>query len=448
MPLHPPSWPLAHDISVAARLRRYRDYLDFYNGRHWPTPTHPRRTRLVLNYARAIVDKGVSYLLGRGINFAVTSPDPAAQTLARQAEQLLYRVYDDNDLAAVDLHAAINAAVLGDAVFKVFWDPLDHRLRVTNVDPFRFRAHWAPDDLSRLVQAELHYSLTPDELTQTLAPLGLTPPSGLPTPPAATHTLIERWTARALTLLLDGQPLRATPNPLGFIPFVHVPNLPPPNEPWGVSDLRDLIGLNRELNASMSDRADIIRFHADPPVVFRGVTEHSDLPVGPGTVWDLPPDAEVKLLEWRGQPETVQQHLEWLFRALYEVSETPRTAFGDSGRLLSGVALEVELRPLIQKTLRKRVFWDAALRRRSRMLLRMAQPHGLLDATSAQVAALTPRVIWPPMVPRDDGAEVRNNIALVGARLRSHRTAMDALGEPDPEAELRRIVADTQELGQ
>jgi hypothetical protein len=32
------------------------------------------------------------------------------------------------------------------------------------------------------------------------------------------------------------------------------------------------------------------------------------------------------------------EHIERVLRSVYEVSETPRTSFGDSGRLLSGVA--------------------------------------------------------------------------------------------------------------
>ena len=50
----------------AARLRRYREYLDFYAGRHWLRPRNGRAA-LTVNLARAIVDKGVSYLLGRGL---------------------------------------------------------------------------------------------------------------------------------------------------------------------------------------------------------------------------------------------------------------------------------------------------------------------------------------------------------------------------------------------
>jgi hypothetical protein len=49
---------------------------------------------------------------------------------------------------------------------------------------------------------------------------------------------------------------------------VHLANLQPPNEHWGVSDLRDGLGLNRSLHERLSDQA-------DPPVVFKSVAEHT-----------------------------------------------------------------------------------------------------------------------------------------------------------------------------
>jgi len=128
------------------------------------------------------------------------------------------------------------------------------------------------------------------------------------------------------------------------------------------------------------------------------------------------------------------------------VSETPRTAFGDSGRLLSGVALETELRPLIQRTLRKRISWTAGLRRRNALVLRLAERFGLGGAQPGEFAPYRTRVIWPPMLPRDDAQEVQNNLALVAAGLRSHRTAMDDLGTEDPESDLRRVLEDRARL--
>ncbi|MFN8525643.1 MAG: phage portal protein [Chloroflexota bacterium] len=450
----------------AERLRRYRQLQDFYEGRHFDRPRNGR-SNLVLNYARTIVDKGIAYLLGRGLSFDVPprdEADPASRELAQRAEGLLYDIYWDNDLDAVDLQVAQNAGVLGDGVYKVFYDPIGERIRVVNVDPFCFFARWAADDPNDLRQVEVAYSLSPEDLAGGISSWMLGPGesalfeipkgagglngSGGTADPRASVEVVERWTATELSLTFGERVVRRGPNPYGFIPFVHVPNLQPANQSWGVSDLVDVIPINRELNERVSDQADVIRYHADPPIVFKGVTEHTDLAVGPGTVWDVPVDSDVKLLEWQGQPIAVGEHIERILRTLYEIAETPRTAFGDSGRVLSGVALEAELRPLIQKTLRRRVFWTRALRTRNRLMLRLAERYGVDGAQPGDFAPYRSRVIWPPMVPRDDAAEVRNNVALVSAGLRSYRGALDALGVESPEEELRRIVADRERLGE
>src|SRR5436190_20400420 len=81
-------------LHEGARLRRYRQYQDFYEGRHFERPRNGRSS-LVLNYARAIVDKGIAYLLGRGIGFGVMparEEDELERQRAAEAEQLLYDV--------------------------------------------------------------------------------------------------------------------------------------------------------------------------------------------------------------------------------------------------------------------------------------------------------------------------------------------------------------------
>ncbi len=449
------------------RLRRYRELLDFYEGRHFAAPRRGR-TNLVVNYARAVVDKGVSYLFGRGIHLAVPEIAPLTADLAapglsparvegeagfgpgaaraRLAERLLAQIAEENDLDLLLLHAATNAAALGDAVLKVYWDAAAGRVRILNVDPFGFFPTWASDDLATLRRVALCGRLAAADARDRYGWRG-TARSSLD----EVETL-EIWTAERFQLVVGGELARDDANPYGFIPFVHVPNLQPPNTPWGVSDLVDVIPLNRELDERMSDQADVIRYHADPPVVFRGVERHSDLAVGPGTVWDLPRDADVSLLEWRGSLPTLQEHIERVLRALYEVAETPRTSFGDSGRLLSGVALETELQPLIQRTLRKRVGWSAALRHVMRLALLLSERFdprlrgGIARSGAALFAPYRVQVIWPPLLPRDDDAEAQRNLALVAGGLRAHRSAMDALGVLDPEAELRRVRQDRQSL--
>ena len=448
-------------LQGGARLRRYRQYQDFYEGRHFERARNGR-SNLVLNYARAVVDKGIAYLLGRGVGFAVVPRRESSvrdRKRAAEAEQLLYDVAWDNDVEGVDLQVAQNAAVLGDGIYKVLWEPASGRIRILSVDPRTFFATWAGDDAATLRRVEVVYGLGAEDLA--MGGYGLAPGEAEALCGSeGTAEVVERWTPTELEIVVARTTTRRGPNPYGLIPFVHVPNLPLANEPWGQSDLVDVIPINREIDERVSDQADVIRFHADPPIVFRGVTDHADLAVGPGTVWDIPSDADVKLLEWQGQAVAVGEHIERLYRTLYEVTETPRSSFGDSGRVLSGVALETELRPIVQRTLRKRAWWTRALRRRSALVLALARQFGVTgvaasspagaatraDGASSSLDAHRIRVLWPPMLPKDDVADVQNQVRLVAAGLRSHRTAMDALGTENPEEELLRIHADRVSL--
>ncbi|MGE3273371.1 MAG: phage portal protein, partial [Chloroflexota bacterium] len=368
---------------------------------------------------------------------------------AAEAEQLLYDVAWQNDVEGVDLQVAQNAAVLGDGVYKVLWDPASGRIRILRVDPRTFFGVWAGDDPATLRRVDVAYCLGVDDLALGGYGLAAGEAEALCGSEGVAE-VIERWTPHELEVIVGQRTTRRGANPYGFIPFVHVPNLPLANDSWGQSDLVDVIPINREINERVSDQADVIRFHADPPIVFRGVTDHADLAVGPGTVWDIPSDADVKLLEWQGQAVSVGEHIERLYRTLYEVTETPRAAFGDSGRLLSGVALETELRPIVQRTLRKRAWWTRALRRRSGMVLDLARQFGVGRPAGAlrMVDDHRVRVLWPPMLPKDDVTEVQNQVRLVTAGLRSHRTAMDALGTESPEEELARVQLDRAALGE
>ena len=180
-------------------MRRYRQYQEFYEGRHFERARNGR-SNLVLNYARAIVDKGVAYLLGRGVGFGVV---PRRESSARdrrraaEAEQLLYDVAWENDVEGVDLQVAQNAAVLGDGVYKVLWDPITGRIRILSVDPRTFFATWAGDDASTLRRVEVLYSLGAEDLA--LGGYGLAPGEAEALCGSdGTAEVVERWTPTEL----------------------------------------------------------------------------------------------------------------------------------------------------------------------------------------------------------------------------------------------------------
>ncbi|MDQ3044821.1 MAG: phage portal protein, partial [Chloroflexota bacterium] len=230
----------------------------------------------------------------------------------------------------------------------------------------------------------------------------------------------------------------------GWIPYVVVANDPRPHAFWGESDLADLYDVCRELNARMSVLARVLELSGAPIAVLENVDGSEGISVGPGAKWELPEGARAYLLDLLGGGGVGLhvQYIDLLYRSLHDLSETPRTAFGDSGRDLSGAALEVEIQPLVQKVGRKRRTWDALYRRRNAMLLDLLERFGGHDFGGARRTL----PLWPAVLPSDTDSAVRNETALVAAGIHSRRTAIAALGGDDPEAELARVVEERATL--
>ena len=126
-------------------------------------------------------------------------------------------------------------------------------------------------------------------------------------------------------------------------------------------------------------------------------------------------------------------YLEALYRALHDVSETPRTAFGDGNGVVAGVALEIQLQPLSQKVARKRIIRAPVYRRRNEMILR------LIDLfTGTEYGTPVTRTVWSPVTPRDVSRQVEDARAKVAAGLGSRQGEMSTLGVVDPAAEWER----------
>jgi len=127
-------------------------------------------------------------------------------------------------------------------------------------------------------------------------------------------------------------------------------------------------------------------------------------------------------------------YIDLIYRTLHDLSESPRTSFGDNQRGLSGVALEMELHPLLQKVKRKRLIRTAAFKKRNEMILRIME-----QRTGVDYSPYRSRIVWGPVLPQDRARMVRDEQILVEAGIHSRRRAMEELGVDDPEEELKRL---------
>ena len=453
-----------------ARMNRYRELRDFYDGAQWVGKARRGEKRLVVNYARALVRKVVSYALPDPVGFEVPPPvlaDEDGMTAARNrlqedgqddgplqaadlvrakretgeaqanhVETLLAELLAELDADRLDFALAIDSAVLGDGVLKVTWDPVALRPRLAVVDPSTLLAWWSPDTPTEAYKFAQHYTLP----GQAIAGLGWSQAGALQ--PDRLYPIVEEWTGERWVVTVAGQTARDEPNPYGWLPYLVLPNNASGAEFWGESDLEDLLDCCRELNSRLSVLADILDYSGYPVTVLENVDGSDGIVLGPGAKWEMPEGSKAYLLDLL-QGGGVRLHIDYvdeLRTALHDLAETPRTAFGEAGRAIAGAALQVELQPLVQKVKRKRRGLASLYRKRNAMLLDLMERFG-----GAPIGGLRRTVpVWPPILPSDREADARVGVQLVNARVRSRRSVAADLGEEDPDGEIARIVEEAE----
>jgi len=115
------------------------------------------------------------------------------------------------------------------------------------------------------------------------------------------------------------------------------------------------------------------------------------------------------------------------------VAEAPRAAFGGTSRDLSGVALEIELQPLLQKVWRKRLIRTTAYIQRSKLILKLMEKYQQEDFGQYRL-----NIVWSPVLPRDLSHLAANEQVLVQNGIHSRRRAMYEVGVDEPETEFHR----------
>ena len=173
----------------------------------------------------------------------------------------------------------------------------------------------------------------------------------------------------------------------------------------------------------------------NPVAVLENVTEAQDIAVHPGAVWELPERAKAYLLDLLqgGGVKLHADYVDMIYRTLHDLGEAPRSAFGHNASNLSGVALNIEMDPLVKKVQRKRLLREAAFKRRNDMSLRL-----LTQYTGVEYTLNRSRVVWGSLLPVDRSRLVQDEARLVAAGIHSRRRAADEVGVADPESEFER----------
>lgn len=399
---------IAAEIAHAAAIARRWEYYSGHHRKQLRVREGQPDDNVVVNFARVVVDKGVSMLFGSDVRFELV---PGETT---EAEAWLQQCWARNHKQAFLHKLALSGAIAGHAFAKIVNTRPYPRLIV--LDPATVSVTINPHDLDDVLQYRIQYAAVDPETGRVVTYRQRVLRNG------STWSIIDE---RAYS---GGawQVLREEAWPYAFPPIVHCQNLPNPHEFWGESDLSDdVLQLCDALNFLLSNLLRIVRYHAHPKTWGRGFSA-AQLNIGADETIILPsPDAELRNLEMQSDLASSITLYDRLRDAFHEITRVPEVATGNLERVgnLSGVALQILYQPLVEKTETKRSLYGGLLTELNRRLLAIA---GFGDELRTELH-------WPELIPGDPRAEAET--LLVWQQLGvSQDTILRRLGL-DPELE-------------
>ena len=254
-------------------------------------------------------------------------------------------------------------------------------------------------------------------------------------------------------------------NPLGTIPIAHIANVPVEGSPWGLSDIQDILSLNREYNEKATDISDIINYHAKPVTIVKGA-KVGNLTKGADKVWaGLPKDADVYHLEMQNNLQAPMMFMEALKRSMHEMTGVPETALGQKQAVsnTSGVALAIEYQPLMNRFHIKTMQYGKGLEHINELVLltlAVKEPQAFqfnptevseVDPAQPLMLDLTDpltyrtEVDFPPPLPTDELILLNEVQAKMALGLESKKGALKKLGEAFPDEVLAEVFEEQRE---
>jgi hypothetical protein len=258
---------------------------------------------------------------------------------------------------------------------------------------------------------------------------------------------------------------REVPNPIGKVYVVHVRNFPMGDSIYGADDLTEVEKLNLELAGATTSIGQVIKYHGDPVTLVFGARA-SNLKKGPNKIWgNLPKDGRVENLELASDLTASNAHKNDLKEDLHALMGVPEIAQGTKQAIsnTSGVALHTMYLPLIERATMKQRLYGPKLVDVLILVLRWYQQLGLMFQydDEGKRTAVDKRKAGTKLteddyqnikdsfvlhfelpLPKDRLMEVQIQQTRVEAGLQDRESALIALGEDNPKAKLKKIVAD------
>jgi hypothetical protein len=396
------------------RQQKIAQFWKFYNSNQWSWNRESGEPLQTINYSKAVVDIGVDFLMGNGFTIA-SHNEENNQVLV----PLLNDIWEDNDKDLLGQEIALCGGVTGDAWIEVTWDSDLERIQINAIDSSMVFPVWNPLDKNEMLECSIIIPSWKKNSAGVDSDLFSNPHSDRVTVDNITkYTYKKVYTREKIREYHDEKLVNTWDNVIGLIPIAHIKNFPTTWE-YGISDLQDVVSLNREINEKITNFSDIVNYHVAPTTIVFG-SKADRLEKGSNKTWGLPKDARVENLHLQSDMPAMQVILELLKKGMYETASIPEQAFGNLQPVsnTSGVALEMMYHPIVRKTKKKRLTYSRGIIDASILILKYLTVYAGLDL-SKYSNPFQLFVQYPRMLPKDEMIEQQINLEKLNAQLTS-----------------------------
>jgi len=267
----------------------------------------------------------------------------------------------------------------------------------------------------------------------------------------------------------DAAPVRAMapaitlPSPIDALPIYHIPNFNEPGVLWGSSEIRGLERILAAINQSISDEElslaleglGVYATDSGTPVDDNG--EEVPWNLGPGRVVELPDGKKMSRITGVSSVTPYQEHIAYLHKLIDEATAMAPVAKGsvEVDVAESGVALQLELAPLLSRAVEKEQIVTDVL---TNMLFDLAKWYVGYEGTAfnslMEVTRWVPK--YGPKVPVNREKEITQLLAIAASKpqvvsmsyIRNRLRQLGFEDMPDETTIMAEILAETQATAQ
>lgn len=378
VPVNQITFHLDLNQAEALRIMRVAEAQRFYLGQQWNFQRESGDPLQTYNYVQKFVDKRVEFIAKDG--FQVSVPRP----LNKVTLPYLRDTWKANNADVLFKEMVQQGAISGDVFLLVTYreySPAERRrfprkrgyVKVTLLRSEYVFPTWDPLNKEKIISARIEVLFYDRNHPHDRIDGTGTGGSGVRIR-RFTQVITEDYFQESF----DGSQPVTRPNLLGEVPLIHIPNASIPGEFYGMSDVQNLIDVQRSINETGTDIADTINYQASPVTAIFGARA-KNLERGAKNVWSgLPADARIETIQLGGALAPTREHFEALKMTMYELGDMPEGALGKSMPIsnTSGVALSFTMLPLIGNRAMKILSYKPGLKRANELILRMGSIMG------------------------------------------------------------------------